>query len=95
MISRTPEFQYEIWHDGRFIARVDAAYPEHKIAIEYDSYEHHTGKLAHVRDNDRRNLLSRIDWRTVSFTAADIQRGGGPALDTLRTALCFGAAQRR
>src|SRR4051794_23703923 len=25
-----PEFQYEIWHDGRFVARVDAAYPGHR-----------------------------------------------------------------
>ena len=33
--SRTSDarvFQYEIWHDGRFVARVDAAYPEHRIA---------------------------------------------------------------
>jgi hypothetical protein len=87
----TPEFQYEIRHNGRFIARVDAAYPKHKIAIEYDSYEHHTGTVAHVRDNDRRNVLRRIDWQTVVFTAADIQRGGGEALATLRVALGFGA----
>ncbi len=91
----TPEFQYEIWHNGRFVARVDAAYPEHRIAIEYDSYEHHTGTLAHVRDNDRRNVLRRIDWQTVAFTAADIQRDGGEALETLRAALPFGAARRR
>ncbi len=39
-----PVFQYEIWHNGRFVARVDAAYPEHRIAIEFDSYEHHTGR---------------------------------------------------
>jgi hypothetical protein len=88
----TPVFQYEIWHRGRFIARVDAAYPEHRIAIEYDSYEHHTGKEAIVRDNDRRNELRKIRWRTVVFTAADIAADGGPALDALRTELSFGAA---
>ena len=82
-----PEFQYEIWHEGRFVARVDAAYPEHRIAIEYDSYEHHTGKEAIVRDNDRRNTLKGLRWRTVTFTAADIQRDGGHALDALRAEL--------
>ena len=87
-----PEFQFEIWHNGRFIARVDAAYPEHRIAIEYDSYEHHTGKQAIVRDNDRRNELREIKWRTVVFTAADIARDGGRALQALRTELAFGAA---
>jgi len=88
----TPQFQYEIWHNGRFIARVDAAYPEHRIAIEYDSYEHHTGKQAIVRDNDRRNELRGIKWRVVVFTAADVARDGGRAIEALRTELASGAA---
>jgi very-short-patch-repair endonuclease len=87
----TPVFQYEVWHDGRFVARVDAAYPEHRIAIEYDSYEHHTGKQAIVRDNDRRNALRKATWRTVVFTAQDVAQDGGRALEALRTELSFGA----
>jgi len=89
----TPQFQYEIWHNGRFIARVDAAYPEHRIAIEYDSYEHHTGKRAIDRDSDRRARLLRIDWDTITFTAAAIGQNGGEALETLRRRLAFGATQ--
>jgi very-short-patch-repair endonuclease len=89
----TPVFQYEIWHNGRFVARVDAAYPEHRIAIEYDSYEHHTGKQAIDRDSDRRARLQRIDWETITFTAASIRQNGGHALDTLRKRLGFGAAR--
>src|SRR5262249_43583074 len=78
-----PRFQYVIRHNGRFVARVDAAYPELRIAIEFDSYEHHTGKLAVVRDNDRRNKLKQIRWETVTFTAADLQRDGGHAIEAL------------
>jgi very-short-patch-repair endonuclease len=89
----TPVFQYEIWHNGRFVARVDAAYPEHRIAIEYDSYEHHTGRQAIDRDSDRRARLQRIDWETITFTAASIRQNGGEALDTLRKRLGFGAAR--
>lgn len=89
-----PEFQYEIWHEGRFVARVDAAYPEHRIAIEYDSYEHHSGRQAIDRDSERRARLSRIDWDTVTFTAAAIRRGGGEALEALRSRLGFGAGRR-
>jgi hypothetical protein len=81
-----PEFQYVIRHHGQFVARVDAAYPELRIAIEYDSYEHHTGKLAIVRDNDRRNQLRNIRWDSITFTAADLARDGGNALKALRTA---------
>ena len=81
-----PVFQFVIRVDGRFVARVDAAYPELRIAIEFDSYAHHTGKLALIRDNDRRNQLSSIGWLTVTFTAADLERDGGQAIDALRTA---------
>ena len=82
----TPVFQYVIREGGRFIARVDAAYPELRIAIEFDSYEHHTGKLAIVRDNDRRNQLRRLHWETVTFTAADLRQDGGLALEALLAA---------
>ncbi len=82
----TPVFQHVICHQGRFVARVDAAYPELRIAIEFDSYEHHTGKLAVVRDNDRRNQLINIKWRTVTFTTADLQSDGGQAIEALHTA---------
>jgi hypothetical protein len=90
----TPVFQYVVSHDGEFIARVDAAYPELRIAIEFDSYEHHTGKLAIVRDNDRRNRLVRIRWQTITFTTADLQSDGGQAIDALRAAraAAFGVA---
>jgi very-short-patch-repair endonuclease len=88
-----PEFQYEIWHEGRFVARVDAAYPEHRIAIEYDSYEHHLGRRAVDRDSERRARLSRIRWETVTFTAAAIRQNGGEALDTLRSRIGFGVAR--
>jgi very-short-patch-repair endonuclease len=87
-----PEFQYEIWHNGRFVARVDAAYPEHKIAIEYDSYQHHTGRDAIDRDNERRAKLSRINWETIAFTAVTLRRNGSEQLETLRTKLGFGVA---
>jgi hypothetical protein len=90
-----PEFQYVIRHNGQFVARVDAAYPELRIAIEFDSYEHHTGKRAIVRDNDRRNRLRRIRWQTVTFTAADLSRDGGEAMEALlvaRAESSFGVA---
>jgi hypothetical protein len=86
----TPEFQYEIWHDGRFIARVDAAYPQHRIAIEYDSYEFHSGRAAIDRDSERRARLARIDWETITFTAASLRSGGGAQIEALRTKLGFG-----
>jgi hypothetical protein len=82
----TPVFQYVIRDGDRFVARVDAAYPDRHIAIEFDSYEHHTGTLALVRDTDRRNRLMQIGWNTVTFTSADLGRDGGHAIEALLAA---------
>jgi hypothetical protein len=74
-----PVTQYEIRRAGRFVARVDAAYPQWHIAIEYDSYEHHAGRRAHDRDSARRGKIMAAGWRPVTATAEDL-RAGGPVL---------------
>jgi hypothetical protein len=69
-----PQFQYVV-HDvsGAFVARVDLAYPDWKILIEYDSYQEHVGKLALVRDSARRNALTALGYTTLTATAADLR----------------------
>jgi len=55
--------------DGAFVARVDLAFPEHKIAVEYDGAWHGApGQL--YKDRRRQNLLTAVGWRTVFVTAA-------------------------
>jgi predicted transcriptional regulator of viral defense system len=68
--------QYVIRHNGREIARVDAALPQFRIAFEYESYQWHTGKRAIVRDNRRRRRLMTIQWSTVGVTYEDLRSGG-------------------
>lgn len=66
-----PVPQYEVRHQGRFIARVDLAYPEHKLAIEYDGLWHGApGQLG--RDRRRLNALVAAGWRIIHVTAADL-----------------------
>jgi hypothetical protein len=74
-----PVTQYEIRRAGQFVARVDAAYPQWHVAIEYDSYEYHAGRKAHERDNSRRNKIAAAGWLPVTATAEDL-RAGGPVL---------------
>jgi very-short-patch-repair endonuclease len=72
-----PTPQYEIRRgDGSFVARVDFAYPELRIAIEYDSYAHHLGTEAHDRDGARRNAIVKVGWYPITATAADLRNGG-------------------
>jgi predicted transcriptional regulator of viral defense system len=69
-----PTLQYVVRDlAGEFIARVDLAYPEDGILIEYESFEHHTGKTALVRDSARRNILVGLGYFVLSATAADVR----------------------
>jgi len=70
-----PVLQQEIYDTrGAFVARVDAAYPQWRIAVEYDSDQFHSGAQAATRDNDRRRALRRVDWELVSVRNADLAR---------------------
>ncbi len=71
-LPAVPQF---VVHDvaGRFVARVDLAYPELCLAIEYDGAWHaETGQFA--RDRQRLNRLVAAGWVVLHVTAADLRR---------------------
>jgi very-short-patch-repair endonuclease len=53
---------------GWFIARVDLAYPERKIAIELDGRAFHSDAEAFERDRERQNQLVLRGWTVLRFT---------------------------
>lgn len=66
-----PVAQYDVRHDGRFVARTDFAWPERKVAVEYDGLWHaEPGQFA--KDRRRLNRLQAAGWRVVFVTAADL-----------------------
>ena len=68
-----PIAQYRIAKDGRFVARVDFAWPDHKVALEYDGLWHaEDGQFA--KDRERLNLLREAGWTVVFVTAADLHQ---------------------
>ncbi len=67
-----PVIQHEVWHAGRFIARIDAAYPERRLAIEVDGYSAHSSPDAFQRDRTRQNRLVALGWTVLRFTWADV-----------------------
>lgn len=68
-----PVAQYTVRADGRFVARVDFAYPEQRLAIEYDG-AWHGERLQVTKDRDRFNRLFAAGWRIIFVTAADMHR---------------------
>lgn len=65
--------QFSVRVDGAFVARVDFAFPEQRLAIEYDGLWHgEPGQFA--RDRRRLNRLFAAGWRVVFVTTADLHR---------------------
>ena len=71
----TLEPQYPVLDgDGLPKFHVDLAFPDAKVAIEYDGDDFHTGRLAVRRDKARIGWLQDNGWLVIVATADDIRR---------------------
>ncbi len=66
-----PVKQFELWDGEEFVARFDCAYPDKRIAGEYDSYRHHYGRQAWRKDQARHNRATALGWLVFHITEAD------------------------
>ena len=85
-----PVQQHEIRTNGRTI-RIDLAYPQARIAIEFDGWTYHSTRGAFDNDRARANELELLGWTVLRFTtkSSDIA-----IVQTVRTALVrVGAVQ--
>jgi hypothetical protein len=83
----TPIPQYEVRDDdGRFIARVDLAYPQWRIALEYEG-DHHRERAQFRRDIRRANALRQAGWLVLRFTADDVLRRPRDVVDQVAAAI--------
>jgi very-short-patch-repair endonuclease len=57
------------------VGRVDFAWPEQRVAVEYDG-RWHADPTQFARDRQRLNRLQEAGWRVVFVTAADLYRPG-------------------
>jgi len=61
-----PTTQFEVFgRYGEFIARLDMAYEDVKIGIEYDGPQHWTDPAVRQRDIDKQFELTALDWLMV------------------------------
>ena len=82
-----PRFEFEVRDAGSFIARVDLAYPRHRVAIECDSVRWHLNSDSFVADPRRRNRLLNAGWRVLTFTWDDYANRPGDLIAAVRAAL--------
>jgi hypothetical protein len=82
-----PRVQHEVFDaDGLFVARLDLAYEEVRLGLEYDG-DHHRERDQFQRDAVRRNRLRLCGWAVLSFTAQDVLRRPERVVAQVRRAL--------
>jgi hypothetical protein len=68
-----PVPQFRIFDEEGFVARVDFAYPDLRIAIEYDGLGH-SERRAFLKDRRRLNRLVAAGWTVLHVTLEDMRR---------------------
>jgi hypothetical protein len=67
-----PKLEYELFIDGRrYIA--DAAWPEQRVALEFDGRDPHMRRRVHDYDTARRNDFTDARWLQFGITAAALK----------------------
>jgi hypothetical protein len=81
-----PVVQYEVYAGSRFVARVDLAWPDRRVAVEYDGVWHATSAQLHA-DRRRLNRLVTAGWTVLHVTSARLATDFPGFLSELRAAL--------
>ncbi|MDT7758914.1 MAG: hypothetical protein QOH27_4812 [Mycobacterium sp.] len=69
-----PVLQLEVVdRDGR-LWRLDFAWPDRKVAVEYDGFDFHADREALRRDRQKRAALHELGWTVVSIVSDDVRR---------------------
>ena len=88
----SPVLQHEIVDRDHRIWRVDFAWPERRVAVEYDGVIWHEGPDAFVYERQRRAALQEVGWVVVSIIADDVRRRPWETFRRIETQLRCAAA---
>jgi hypothetical protein len=64
--------QFVIVESGQFLGRVDLAWPDHRLIVEYEG-AHHFDELQIRRDDRRYERLVAAGWRVIRLSAGDLR----------------------
>ena len=68
-----PVLQFEIYDPNGFITRVDFAWPQHRVALHFDSFLWHARRHQFDLDAAQRARLLAIDWLSISLTKTALE----------------------
>lgn len=83
-----PHLNYDVFDQaGRFVACVDLAYPDERIAIEYEGEHHLRDPSQWARDIARHEALAAAGWFVIRVTKTDVFAGRAGLIRRVREAL--------
>jgi very-short-patch-repair endonuclease len=68
-----PELQYEVVDGNGELRRLDFAWPDCRVAVEYDGMDWHSGADAMIRDRRRQAALADINWVVIAIVFEDVR----------------------
>ncbi len=80
-------FQHVVHRDGKFVARIDFAYPGILVAMEVDGRASHASPRAFQSDLVRQNELVTLGWTVIRFTWHDVVRRPAQVALTVRAGI--------
>jgi Protein of unknown function (DUF559) len=87
-----PVLQQRVYDErGEVLARLDIAYIDHMVGIEYDGGHH---RDTFQRDLQRQNILHSLGWTILRFTAEDVLRRSPRTVAHVGSVLSARSAQR-
>lgn len=69
----TPALQYELLDGNGELRRLDLAWPDQRVALEYDGVPWHSGADELRRDRRRRLALQDVGWEVISAMFDDVR----------------------
>ncbi|WP_170861113.1 DUF559 domain-containing protein [Trujillonella endophytica] len=82
----SPVLQQVVRDGSGFLGRVDMAWPDQRVLVEFDG-EVHREREVFVRDLRRQNGLVLAGWTILRFSSADVVGRPGEVVAAIRTAL--------
>lgn len=68
-----PQLQYELIDGNGDRRRIDFAWPDQRVAVEYDGVDWHSGAEAMRRDRKRAAALSDVGWVVIAIVFDDVR----------------------
>ncbi len=79
--------QYAVFDRGSFVARVDFAIRDARIAFEAQSFKHHSGLKDWARDHTRGNRLIAAGWLLFPITQLDLNERQEELIQEIKDAI--------